>query len=220
MQCSKCRNDGIIFQQYSGQTLCRDHFIADFEAKAKRAIRVHRWMQPHDHIVVALTGNSGDEALLFFFRKLTGNRRDIRISGIPVTGERARMVEAARNSGGTKIALAASREDLSASLLTSILKGDAEQCFADIATHEGDLPLINPFCHIPSEEVALYARIHGIAGEIVKNVRENDLLFTDVKAMLTDYTSRHPATPHAILNLCETLKQTGRPFNPGRPHGA
>ena len=87
MQCSKCRNEGIIFQPYSGQHLCREHFISDFEAKAKRAIRVHQWMQPGDHIAVAMSGDPADDALLFFFRKLTGNRRDIRVSEVPSQGD-------------------------------------------------------------------------------------------------------------------------------------
>lgn len=84
MQCSKCHREAIIFQKYSGQHLCRQHFVGDLEAKAKRAIRTHRWMSPGDHIAVALSGDAASSALVFFLKKLTAQRRDIQVSAITV----------------------------------------------------------------------------------------------------------------------------------------
>lgn len=84
MQCSKCRNMAVLFQEYSGQYLCRQHFEADVEAKAKHEIRRHHWLSPGDHIAVALSGDACSSALLYFLKKLTSNRRDIRISAISV----------------------------------------------------------------------------------------------------------------------------------------
>ena len=84
MQCTVCRREAIIFQPYSGKHLCPVHFIKDVEAKAKRTIRMHRWLHPKDHIAVALSGDSVSAALLFFLSKLTGNRRDIRLSAITI----------------------------------------------------------------------------------------------------------------------------------------
>ena len=84
MQCSKCRKTAVLFQEYSGQHLCSQHFEADVEAKAKHEIRRHQWMSPGDHIAVALSGDSCSSALLYFLKKLTANRRDIRISAITV----------------------------------------------------------------------------------------------------------------------------------------
>jgi len=84
MQCDKCGNESIIFQQYSGRHLCREHAVADIEARIKRDIRANRWMQPGDHLAVALTGSKGSRALLFFFHKLTAQRRDIRLSAIVI----------------------------------------------------------------------------------------------------------------------------------------
>jgi uncharacterized protein (TIGR00269 family) len=84
MQCSKCRNKAVLFQDYSGRYLCRHHFEDDVEAKAKHEIRRHHWMVPGDHIAVALSGDSGSIALLHFLKKLTSNRRDICISAITV----------------------------------------------------------------------------------------------------------------------------------------
>lgn len=84
MQCSKCKNESVVWQGYSGQHLCRQHFILDLEAKAKRAIRAHQWLCHNDHIGVAITGESGGYALLIFLKKLTAKRRDIRLSAIVI----------------------------------------------------------------------------------------------------------------------------------------
>jgi uncharacterized protein (TIGR00269 family) len=84
MQCSKCSRTAVIFQEYSGQHLCSQHFDADVEAKAKHEIRRNHWLSSGDHIAVALSGDSGSSALLYFLKKLTSNRRDIRISAISV----------------------------------------------------------------------------------------------------------------------------------------
>ena len=82
MQCNKCRRNAVLFQEYSGQHLCKQHFEADVEAKAKHEIRRHQWMIPGDHIAVALSGDQSSNALLYFLKKLTSNRRDIKISAI------------------------------------------------------------------------------------------------------------------------------------------
>jgi uncharacterized protein (TIGR00269 family) len=82
MQCNKCRRNAVLFQEYSGQHLCEQHFEADVEAKAKHEIRRHQWMIPGDHIAVALSGDPSSSALLYFLKKLTSDRRDISISAI------------------------------------------------------------------------------------------------------------------------------------------
>lgn len=84
MQCSKCRRRAVFFQEYSGQYLCQEHFDGDVEAKAKHEIRRHQWMTADDHIAVVLSGDAGSSALVYFLKKLTSDRRDIRISAISV----------------------------------------------------------------------------------------------------------------------------------------
>jgi uncharacterized protein (TIGR00269 family) len=82
--CSKCRRPAIIFQRYSGLHLCKNHFIVDFEAKAKRAVRIHRWIHSGDRIAVALSGGKDSSALLYFLSKLLGKRRDISLFAITI----------------------------------------------------------------------------------------------------------------------------------------
>jgi len=84
MQCSKCRRDAVIFQRYSGLHLCEHHFNRDFEAKAKRAIREHRWIRSGDTVAVALSGGKDSSAVLFFLHRLLGERRDVRLMAITV----------------------------------------------------------------------------------------------------------------------------------------
>lgn len=84
MKCSKCRRDAILFQRYSGLHLCENHFNRDFEAKAKRAIREHRWIESGDTVAVALSGSKGSSAALFFLNRLLCERRDVRLMAITV----------------------------------------------------------------------------------------------------------------------------------------
>jgi len=82
MKCDKCRRNAVLFQEYSGKHLCEHHLELYVEAKAKHEIRRHTWILPGDHVAVALNGNSSSSALLYFMKKLTSDRRDIKISAI------------------------------------------------------------------------------------------------------------------------------------------
>ncbi|OPX67620.1 MAG: tRNA 2-thiocytidine biosynthesis protein TtcA [Methanoregulaceae archaeon PtaB.Bin056] len=84
MRCSKCRRPAILFQRYSGLHLCREHFLADLEAKAKRDIRVRRWVRPGDTVAVALSGGKDSTALLHFLHSLLSRRRDVQVLAITV----------------------------------------------------------------------------------------------------------------------------------------
>lgn len=204
MQCSKCRQDAIHYQPYSGQYLCREHLVADIETKAKRTIRQQKGLCLGDHIVVILTGDPAQRALFFFLHKLTGKRRDIRVSEILVGGNEHPGSIAVR-AGATRIAMATMLEDCSAAILAGILRGKPITGIPGRGENTGTLPIIAPFCHIPSWEIALYSRIHGLGESGVHAARENDPLYEDVKKLLGEYTGHHPAAPHAILNLGEML---------------
>ncbi|MDI9634114.1 MAG: ATP-binding protein [Methanolinea sp.] len=84
MRCDKCRRPAVLFQRYSGLHLCRDHFIADFEARAKRTIRKNRWIAPGDRIAVAFSGGKDSGALLSFLHKVFSPRRDVSLLAITV----------------------------------------------------------------------------------------------------------------------------------------
>lgn len=86
MQCSRCHKEAVVTQDYSGLTLCEEHLIRDIGAKVKRTIRSHRWLEPRDHIAVALSGRTASAAVLAFLHSLVAQRRDIKITALNVSG--------------------------------------------------------------------------------------------------------------------------------------
>ena len=209
MQCSKCRQEAIHYQPYSGQYLCGEHLIADIETKAKRTIRQQKGLCSGDHIAVILTGDPAQRVLLFFLHKLTGKRRDIRVSEIPGGGNDSPGSVAVR-AGATRLALATTLEDASAAFLAGILRGEPMTGIHGRRENTDTPPVITPFCHIPSCEITLYSHIHGLEESGVPAVWENDSLNEDVKNLLGAYAHRHPAAPYAILNLGEMLSAAAR----------
>ena len=207
MRCSQCRKEAVIFQSYSGKHLCRDHFLIDFEAKAKRLIRQNQWMRPGDHITILLEGGPADYALLVFFRRLAGNRRDVRVSGVDIPATGSDPAAYARDCGATKMARATPLEDTAAGALTDILRGcpDDSTLLVD-PTSDDAIPVITPFCHIPAAEIEMYAGIHGFTGAEKLPDAYDPTLLNDVKHLMAEYTERHPAAPHAILRFCESVR--------------
>ncbi|MGB7789491.1 hypothetical protein [Methanoregula sp.] len=214
MQCDRCRSDPVIFQPYSGRDLCRDHFIADFEARAKRVIRQHQWMRPGDHIAIPISGDRPCSALLFFLQELGGRRRDVRISAIPgnretVGGpEASPYEEAAENIGATRLALPTSLDEIAISVLSGILRGLPGPAPIPEEQHrvmDRTIPCIFPFSRIPAEEIVLYAQLQGVGSD---NSRHGDLrgmFHYEVKTFLDEYSSRHPATKYAVAGLGHQL---------------
>ncbi|WP_332450417.1 tRNA 2-thiocytidine biosynthesis TtcA family protein [Methanoculleus sp.] len=262
MQCSKCRRDAIIHQRYSGLHLCEQHFNRDFEAKAKRAIREHRWIVSGDTVAVALSGDKGSSAVLYFLRRLLLERRDVKLIaitvdegiagyrvpawaraiaesiGVPlvtatfrdeygvmldeimdrkgtglscscsVTLRRALLNRIARGEGATKIACGSSLDDEARSVLENVLRGDPK-LFARPGGEEGEeiVPWIKPFIYIPEREVALYASLHTPGFDLADCPYAGDPLREDVREILDDYTSRHPATNYSLVNLGKALRK-------------
>ncbi|MFA7197967.1 MAG: tRNA 2-thiocytidine biosynthesis TtcA family protein [Methanoculleus sp.] len=262
MKCSKCRRDAIIHQRYSGLHLCEQHFNRDFEAKAKRAIREHRWIVSGDTVAVALSGGKGSSAVLYFLHRLLRDRRDVELMaitvdegiagyrdpartraiaesiGVPlvtatfgdeygvtldeimdrkgtglscsccVTLRRALLNRLARGEGATKIACGFSLDDEARSVLENALRGDPE-LFARPGGEGGEekIPRIKPLIYIPEREVALYASLHAPGFDLAGCPYTGDPLREDVREILDDYTSRHPATKYSLVNLGEALRE-------------
>ncbi len=264
MQCSKCRRDAIIYQRYSGLHLCEQHFNRDFEAKAKRAIREHRWIESGDVVAVALSGGKDSSAVLYFLSRLLHERRDVRLMAITVDEgiegyrdlnraraiadrigvslvtasfreeygvtideivarkgtrlscsycgvlRRALMNRVAREEGATKFAYGFNLDDEAQSVLLNVLRGDPYRLTRPVRDVAGLVPRIKPFIYIPEREVALYAFLHIRGFDLAGCPYAADALRGDVRGILDGYTSRHPATKYALVNLGETLKNPNR----------
>jgi tRNA(Ile)-lysidine synthase TilS/MesJ len=259
MQCDKCRREAIIFQPYSGRHLCKEHFLADAEAKAKRVIRSHQWLRPGDHVAVALSGDKKSSALLFFLKKLTGKRSDIRVSAIFIDegirghhdSSRARevanaletechtgslqeefgitvdslakekgcnsvcnwcrtlrdtlLMKIASEKGATTIAKGRSLDENALSTMEFMLQGEPEQLVTSCRGLQNGISWIEPFSHIPADEVNLYADLKGVGFPESACSYGKTPLRQDVKILLEGYTASHPATRYAVANLGETL---------------
>ena len=263
MKCSKCRREAIIYQRYSGLHLCEQHFNRDFEAKAKRAIREHRWIQSGDTVAVALSGDGDSSALLYFLSRLLRERRDIRLMAITVDEgirgyrepRRARAIAVslgvpwvtasfakeygitldeivgrkgaelacsycgvlrqalmnriACEHGVTKFAYGFNLDDGARSVLTSVLRGDADRLIHPVQEVEGMVPRIKPFMCIPGSEVALYASLNVEGFDLAECPYAVGALQGDARRILDEYTSRHPATKYSLVNLGEALREPG-----------
>jgi tRNA(Ile)-lysidine synthase TilS/MesJ len=230
MRCDKCRNEAVFFQAYSGRSLCNRHLVADIEVRAKRSIRSHRWMRTGDHIAVVVSGDRKSAALLKFLKKLTANRRDVRLSAVPVcedddgTGDRSaarRVAESlqvpcvkmpapgcsgtASHGNVTKIAVAVSLDDIAQDVLWQFLFGNADRLVHPPPAEWYRIPVICPFIAVPSDELARYWEIEGSGIDCSSMTSCHDILLQETCAMLEDFSSRHPATRYALLNVAEEL---------------
>lgn len=217
MQCDRCRSDPVIFQPYSGRNLCRNHFIADFEARAKRAIRKHQWVRPGDHIAVPHTGDRCSSALLIFLQELAGRRRDVRISVIPghqeITADpddSSYEEEALAQIGATCLARATSLDEIAVSVVIGFLRGLPGTSALDRGERHrhagGPLPHIYPFSGIPAEEIVLYAQLLGVGSDNSPAGESPGKFHAEINAFLNGYSLRHPATKYAVANVGRRLE--------------
>ena len=191
MKCSKCACDAVITQRYSGMSLCPKHFTADFESRAKKAIRKHGWLSRNDVIAVDYDGSYAAAALLHLLVKFFAKRPDI---GLVLTGDSEETLRtvadrygigyAVKSSlrsathktsasangsasvagelGCTKIAVAATLDSEAEFVFECILKGDSKGLLSRGRCGDGEIPMIMPLMNIPAAEAELYCRIHGI----------------------------------------------------------
>ena len=114
--------------------------------------------------------------------------------------------------GITKIALAKSLDDAAGAVLESVLRGDVERL--DGKSGPKTIPRICPFISITAAEIFLYAALCGFGEGETLSPEQGNGLHKDTIAMLDNFTSNHPATKYALLNLGENLANS-----PGRITG-
>jgi len=85
--CSRCRNDAIVFQAYSGQHLCGKHLYSSIRKRTSKELRIQLDL-PKDatredgspfRILVAISGGKDSAVLLSMISEIIGSRRDIEI---------------------------------------------------------------------------------------------------------------------------------------------
>ncbi|MFB3765033.1 MAG: TIGR00269 family protein [Methanotrichaceae archaeon] len=83
MRCSKCDENAIVSQRYSGRHLCASHFIEDFDERVEVTLEKRHMVEEGDRIAVAVSGGKDSIALLYALNSiLTG--MDVKIFAITV----------------------------------------------------------------------------------------------------------------------------------------
>jgi tRNA(Ile)-lysidine synthase TilS/MesJ len=187
-------------------------------------------MRPGDHIAVVLSGDRKSAALLSFLKKLTAGRRDVRLSAVPLceddTGEgnnssamrvaeslqvRCIKMPAPRDYGTamfgniTKIAVAVSLDDIAQSVLWQFLFGNADRLMHPPPAERYRIPVICPFIAVPSEELDRYWESEGTGIDCLPTTSCHDIVLEEIRAMLEDFSLRHPATRYTLLRVAEDL---------------
>lgn len=261
MGCSKCGRQEVIFQNYSGLHLCRDHFREDLLHKAKKTVRQNSWLVPGKRYAVALSGGLVSCALLDFMYTLVGKRKDIGLVAMTIqtTGnvamERSRIMTGTygvpwiiapdaddgekdlqiRRDGSEnmkkfspflfhesierQLVLKAEEleidalvfgytlEDHASRMLWDIISGNISQKTLGEKVNPKKTSIIRPFMHIPRQELLLFSGL--FLDLVIPGSQENNNLPAShpIEALLSDFSSRHPGAPYALVNTGEQIKK-------------
>jgi uncharacterized protein (TIGR00269 family) len=101
MKCSKCNDNAIVSQRYSGAHLCERHFIKAFEDTVKHTIADSKMVSKGDRIAVALSGGKDSTALIYIMNKFLFGQKDITMFAITIDegikGYREDTIKSARS---------------------------------------------------------------------------------------------------------------------------
>ncbi|MHA1130416.1 MAG: TIGR00269 family protein [Candidatus Helarchaeota archaeon] len=68
--CSKCKKGAAYYRPYSGEYLCKKHFIESIERKVARTIAKHKMFAETDTIGVGISGGKDSTVLLYILQKI------------------------------------------------------------------------------------------------------------------------------------------------------
>lgn len=82
--CSLCSGQAVYHDRITGRYLCRDHFIANIEARVAETIRSRKMILPGDHVGIGLSGGKDSTALLMILSRLLPSWDDVRLTAVTV----------------------------------------------------------------------------------------------------------------------------------------
>lgn len=82
--CSKCGEEVVIYREYEGRGLCKEHFSRSINKKVKSTIREGELVESGDTIAVGLSGGKDSAVMLEQLVEIFGDRPDIEIIGVSV----------------------------------------------------------------------------------------------------------------------------------------
>src|SRR3989338_7613844 len=79
-----CCNEKPVISLYSGEKLCKNHFIEYFESKVFKTIRQFDLLDKEENIGVALSGGKDSLTILHLLKRLSEENPKIRIRAIAI----------------------------------------------------------------------------------------------------------------------------------------
>ncbi|MEM3105224.1 MAG: TIGR00269 family protein [Candidatus Bathyarchaeia archaeon] len=70
LKCQRCGGEAVYRRIYSGEVLCRRHFLKSIEDRVHYAIKRYRMFNPDDRIGLALSGGKDSLTLLYILSKI------------------------------------------------------------------------------------------------------------------------------------------------------
>jgi tRNA(Ile)-lysidine synthase TilS/MesJ len=83
-RCSLCSHSAVLAVPYSGNRLCRSHFLEFFERRVKQEIRAQGPFTAGDVVAVGVSGGKDSITALRLLHEVLGARRDLRMAAITV----------------------------------------------------------------------------------------------------------------------------------------
>ncbi len=84
VDCSRCVSPAVTYLRYSGEHLCRDHFLEFVERRVKRELRSQVDLRGGERIAIGMSGGKDSSTTAFLLSRILANRRDVEILGITV----------------------------------------------------------------------------------------------------------------------------------------
>jgi uncharacterized protein (TIGR00269 family) len=81
-KCDKCPGKAVIYQRYSGMSLCRSHFEEDVHRKIRESLRQSGLFARGACVALGLDGKMGSAALAYVLKNLFIRRKDIDLVGV------------------------------------------------------------------------------------------------------------------------------------------
>jgi len=82
--CVRCASPAVEWIRYSGEHLCRDHFLAFVERRVKRELRSQVDLLGDERIAIGMSGGKDSSTTAVLLSEFLGNRRDIELVGITI----------------------------------------------------------------------------------------------------------------------------------------
>jgi uncharacterized protein (TIGR00269 family) len=82
--CDRCASPAVEWIRYSGEHLCREHFLAFVERRAKRELRAQVDLRGDERIAIGMSGGKDSSTTAVLLSEFLGNRRNIELVGITI----------------------------------------------------------------------------------------------------------------------------------------